>query len=56
MHESGMVLAVKVVNMSSAQREQLRTEVDLLKRCRDYNIVRLYGTIPKDDALWVRPS
>ena len=54
MHESGVVLAFKVVTMGRAQNDQLRTEVDLLKRCRDYNIVRLYGTIQKDDSLWVR--
>lgn len=39
--------------MGRAQHDQLRTEVDLLKRCSDHNIVRLYGTIQKDDFLWV---
>src|SRR5690606_21892283 len=53
-HESGLVLAIKVVNMARSQHEQIRSEVDLLKRCSDNNIVRLYGTIQKDEHLWVR--
>lgn len=51
--ETGFTLAVKVVQLSRSEQDELKKEVDILKKCKEYNIVHYYGTCAKDDTLWI---
>lgn len=42
-----------MVQVSRAEQDELKKEVDILKKCKEFNIVHYYGTCAKDDALWI---
>eukprot|EP01090_Pellita_catalonica_P002032 TRINITY_DN11715_c0_g2_i2.p1 TRINITY_DN11715_c0_g2~~TRINITY_DN11715_c0_g2_i2.p1 ORF type:complete len:614 (-),score=83.72 TRINITY_DN11715_c0_g2_i2:1179-2882(-) len=52
---TGTVFAIKVVNglESSSQREELKAEIEILKKCCHRNIVQYYGCVEKDEDMWV---
>eukprot|EP01103_Thecamoeba_quadrilineata_P000293 TRINITY_DN10248_c0_g1_i1.p1 TRINITY_DN10248_c0_g1~~TRINITY_DN10248_c0_g1_i1.p1 ORF type:complete len:478 (+),score=65.25 TRINITY_DN10248_c0_g1_i1:40-1473(+) len=50
--ETLYVLAVKVV-LAGKNIDDLKKEIDILKKCRNNNIVSLYGCCAKDGYLWI---
>lgn len=53
---SGNVFAIKVITQLGGveQQEELKKEIDILKKCTNKNIVSYYGCLTTDNALWVR--
>ena len=51
--ETGFILAIKVVQVSRAEQDELKKEVEILKKCKEFHIVHYYGTCAKDDSLWI---
>lgn len=50
---SNIQLAIKQVLVSGSQKDDLRREIDILKKCKNKNIVQLYGCCIKDNYLWI---
>lgn len=48
------VLAVKIVKQSDKKiQEELEKEVDILKKCKNPNVIAYYGTVLRDEDCWV---
>lgn len=50
--ETGFVLAIKTVQVGT-EGEDIKKEIDILKKCRDDNIVNYYGCILQDTSIWI---
>jgi hypothetical protein len=50
---SGYVFAIKCVTLTKAELQELQKEIEILKKCKDINIVQYYGSYLKEDTLWV---
>eukprot|EP01104_Vermistella_antarctica_P014929 TRINITY_DN479_c0_g1_i1.p1 TRINITY_DN479_c0_g1~~TRINITY_DN479_c0_g1_i1.p1 ORF type:complete len:526 (-),score=156.67 TRINITY_DN479_c0_g1_i1:267-1787(-) len=54
--DTNFVMAVKTIQGCGTDpkgQEDLRKEIDILKRCRHNNILNLYGCVAKDNTLWI---
>ncbi len=50
---SGYVFAIKCITLTKTELQELQKEIEILKRCKDINIVQYYGSYLKEDTLWV---
>lgn len=50
---SGFLVAIKLVPCTNAQGTDIEKEIEVLKKCRDPNIVSYFGCCIKDKNLWV---
>eukprot|EP01102_Stenamoeba_stenopodia_P003992 TRINITY_DN14124_c0_g1_i1.p1 TRINITY_DN14124_c0_g1~~TRINITY_DN14124_c0_g1_i1.p1 ORF type:complete len:948 (-),score=229.86 TRINITY_DN14124_c0_g1_i1:61-2904(-) len=50
--ETGFVLAMKTVQVGT-EGEEVKKEIDILKNCRDQNIVQYYGSILQGSNIWI---
>lgn len=55
---SGNVFAIKVITAlgNTSQMEELKKEIEILKKCTNKYIVSYYGSLSTDDAFWVPPQ
>jgi len=53
---TGEIVAVKVVEMIQDELEEIKLEVDILRLCKNPNIVNYFGTYLRFDKLWVSPT
>jgi len=51
--ETGFTMAVKVLAISGPGRADLQKEIDVLKKCRCPNVLSYYGTILRDNEIWI---
>ena len=50
--ETGFTLAIKMIDLAD-EAEKIMHEIDILKKCRNANIVSYYGSVVNDRKLWV---
>jgi len=50
---SGFLVAIKLVPVSNKQGTDIEKEIEVLKKCRDPNIVSYFGCCIKDRNLWI---
>lgn len=46
-------MAIKVVQMRPQDQQEIKQEIDILKKCKHDNVVPYYGSFIKDNRLWV---
>jgi serine/threonine protein kinase len=53
--ESGFSVAIKEIAITSEQSEDLKNEIDILKKCKHPNIVTYFGSLyrAKHGKIWV---
>ena len=49
--DTGFVLAVKVIP-SKGSGEEIKNEIELMRQCRNANVVSYYGTCTSDGNIW----
>jgi len=51
--ETGFELAVKVIPTRPEAKQALAKEVDVLKKCKNANILSYYGSVIKNNEVWI---
>ncbi|ELP90176.1 hypothetical protein EIN_406400 [Entamoeba invadens IP1] len=52
--QSNFEMAIKILTVEKQQTDALKSEIDILKKCRSSNVVSYYGTIKIDEkTLWI---
>ncbi|EDR21492.1 hypothetical protein EDI_062060 [Entamoeba dispar SAW760] len=52
--QSNFEMAIKILTVNKQQTDALKSEIDILKKCRSPNVVSYYGTIKIDEnTLWI---
>ena len=52
--ESGFVLAIKeIADIDPQNATDVQKEIEILKKCKNNNIVCYYGTCDKEGKLWI---
>ena len=50
---SGQDVALKVIKLGTLEAESIGKEINILKTCRNANVVSYYGSLVADDAIWI---
>ena len=52
-NRNGKDVAIKVIPISECDTNDLTKEINILKTCKNPNIVEYYGSYRKDNNIWV---
>lgn len=52
--DCNLTVAIKIVAQTNKKvQEELKKEIDVLKKCKNPNIVAYYGTYTQNDEMWI---
>ena len=52
---TGEIVAIKIVELVEDELDDIKLEVDILKMCKQPNVVNYFGTYLRFEKLWVLP-